>query len=371
MKKLLIVLFLFTSIVVSGQHKAPTTLDIQQQIESIQLTLKKSSVANTNLVNKYIKTQNELKLQIDTLNQKLAALSHKVTISDAKVDSASITPQECIGCTIDHVECDLVLIGILITVFSAFIGIGGPLFFNSQMKDMIANQKESIADKIVSVEKFVEMRSTTSEKLVDGQIKNASTMTNKNIYDIQVQLDEVKLLRKEVETLNEKIKTSEITAKESSAAAEESAKQAEINKLFSEAYNEKDIQGQIDKYTQVIELDPTNVDAYYNRGVIYGENKDYDKAMADYNTAIELDPKYAPAYNNMAWLWAHLEEDRLDEALAYAKKAIDLDTTKLTFFDTIKVIYEKLAAREGDGTKKAEYIKFAKLNEERYYELKK
>ena len=37
---------------------------------------------------------------------------------------------------------------------------------------------------------------------------------------------------------------------------------------------------------------------YYNRGLTYQENAQYDEAIANYTRAIEINPRYAEAYNN-------------------------------------------------------------------------
>ena len=46
-------------------------------------------------------------------------------------------------------------------------------------------------------------------------------------------------------------------------------------------------------FTKVIELDPKNALAYYNRGAAKFALNKYSEAMADYTKAIELDPKDA------------------------------------------------------------------------------
>src|SRR5271170_3306736 len=38
--------------------------------------------------------------------------------------------------------------------------------------------------------------------------------------------------------------------------------------------------------------------AYSNRGAVYSDEKDYDRAIADYDQAITLDPQNAAPYNN-------------------------------------------------------------------------
>ena len=50
--------------------------------------------------------------------------------------------------------------------------------------------------------------------------------------------------------------------------------------------------------TQLIQKDPKDATAYYNRGVSYRETGKLDLAMADYGRAIEINPNYFEAYNN-------------------------------------------------------------------------
>ena len=54
----------------------------------------------------------------------------------------------------------------------------------------------------------------------------------------------------------------------------------------------------IEDYNKVIEMNPDNVEAYYNRGVTYHHKGDYDRAIEDYTKTIQLKPDYANAYYN-------------------------------------------------------------------------
>jgi tetratricopeptide (TPR) repeat protein len=65
------------------------------------------------------------------------------------------------------------------------------------------------------------------------------------------------------------------------------------------------------------------VKAYYDRGIAYGNKKDYDRAITDFNKAIELDPKYAAAYVGRAAGYAN-KSDR-DRAIADYRKSLELD----------------------------------------------
>ena len=57
-------------------------------------------------------------------------------------------------------------------------------------------------------------------------------------------------------------------------------------------------QGAIADYTRAIEINPQNVDAYYNRGLAKDDSGDYEGAIADYTKAIEINPELAIAYAN-------------------------------------------------------------------------
>ncbi len=59
-----------------------------------------------------------------------------------------------------------------------------------------------------------------------------------------------------------------------------------------------DYTGAIADYTKVIQLEPNDVVAYYNRGVVKDKLGQHFAAIADYDTAIRLKPDYAGAYNN-------------------------------------------------------------------------
>jgi len=76
-------------------------------------------------------------------------------------------------------------------------------------------------------------------------------------------------------------------------------------------------------YDKLIELDPDNADAYYERGDFYYETDEYNKAIADYSKAIELDPGYALAYFNRAYAYGEIGE--YNKAIADYSKAIELN----------------------------------------------
>ena len=60
----------------------------------------------------------------------------------------------------------------------------------------------------------------------------------------------------------------------------------------------------IDFYTQEIAANPGNSSAWFFRGVIWREKKDYDRAINDYNEGIRLNPTFAAAYNSRGVVWS-------------------------------------------------------------------
>lgn len=99
------------------------------------------------------------------------------------------------------------------------------------------------------------------------------------------------------------------------------------------------------EYNKAIKINPNYGSVYCNRGCAYDELKDYNRAVANYKILIELCPDDASAYNNMAWSIAQLEDDRLNEALSYINKAIEINSTDDEYLQTKKEIIDKIAEK--------------------------
>ena len=84
-----------------------------------------------------------------------------------------------------------------------------------------------------------------------------------------------------------------------------------------------DLEEKIRRYTSLIESDPKSTEAYCNRGNVYCQRGDYDKAVADYTKAIELNPQLAMAYYNRGH--AYHRKGNYDKAIADCTKAIELN----------------------------------------------
>lgn len=57
---------------------------------------------------------------------------------------------------------------------------------------------------------------------------------------------------------------------------------------------------------QLIARSPNDPDLYFDRGLLYGDAREFDDAIRDYSTAIKLDPKYTEAYYFRALAYGRL-----------------------------------------------------------------
>jgi tetratricopeptide (TPR) repeat protein len=77
------------------------------------------------------------------------------------------------------------------------------------------------------------------------------------------------------------------------------------------------------EYSEAIRRHSDDAGNYNDRGRVYAEQKDYDKALADFTAAIRLDPGYAAAYWNRGASYVNIK--KYDKALADCDRAIELE----------------------------------------------
>ncbi|GEM_PF-594365 len=98
--------------------------------------------------------------------------------------------------------------------------------------------------------------------------------------------------------------------------------------LFAQAmflYEKKYYDAAIEAYGKVLQLNPTDAEAHYSRGIAYYKGKrQYDHAIADFNQAIKLNPNDASAYIERGITYVTGKDD-YDRAIADFNQAIKLN----------------------------------------------
>src|SRR5579872_388367 len=88
---------------------------------------------------------------------------------------------------------------------------------------------------------------------------------------------------------------------------------------------------QVDKarmdYSEAIRLDPRCFAAFINRANLFVETGEVDNALADFTEAIRLNGNDAPAYSGRADLW--FERDQLDKAIEDYSAVVRLEPTSV------------------------------------------
>ena len=62
--------------------------------------------------------------------------------------------------------------------------------------------------------------------------------------------------------------------------------------------------------------------AYFNRGLVYANKEDFDRAISDWDKAIQLDPNFSAVYYNRGIAYANRGETQ--NAIADFKKILEL-----------------------------------------------
>src|SRR6476660_6152506 len=72
----------------------------------------------------------------------------------------------------------------------------------------------------------------------------------------------------------------------------------------------------------LIQRNPQDAVAYFNRGFVYGELGEFDAAIADLTSAIEFDPNLAGAYHMRGFVFD--EKGEYERAIADYTRAIEI-----------------------------------------------
>jgi len=106
---------------------------------------------------------------------------------------------------------------------------------------------------------------------------------------------------------------------------------------YAKAGSGRNLDEKISYYTQAIHHNQNRANAYFQRGQIYFDRRDFNSAYADFDHAIQLDTSFATAYTNRAASSHNL--GRHDTAIADYKMSMRLDPTIVENYNNLVSIY--------------------------------
>ena len=112
-----------------------------------------------------------------------------------------------------------------------------------------------------------------------------------------------------------------------------------LSKQGNDALRNEDYEKAFSCFSETLQLDPKNTDAFVFRGIARLGRGDLDGAIADWNKAIELDPNIAAAYANRGN--AYQRKGELDDAMIDWSKAIQLDPQNAGVFYNRGLAYQE------------------------------
>jgi tetratricopeptide (TPR) repeat protein len=102
--------------------------------------------------------------------------------------------------------------------------------------------------------------------------------------------------------------------------------------------NKGELEKAIADYNEAIRLNPQYAKAYNNRGLAYEKKGELEKAIADYNEAIRLNPDFAAAYNHRGNVYQ--KKGDLEKAIRDYDEAIRLNPNFAVAYNNRGIAYE-------------------------------
>jgi len=149
----------------------------------------------------------------------------------------------------------------------------------------------------------------------------------------------------------------------SEAAETEFLKAIEIDANYLPAYSayasllmdKQQIDRALEQYQKILSIRPNDSATYTLIGVLEDGRNNTEAAETNYRKALDLNPEMPIAANNLAWVISESEQGNMDEALQFAKAAVEKVPNNAAFYDTLGWVYHKkgLPAPAVENLKKA------------------
>lgn len=279
--------------------------------------------------------------QDSILAEQIKADSAKVSINidRCKVDDCTMSEikyyisessRETLGQYINEENNHLTWIAIIITALVSIIGIGVPLFFNSEIKRRI---EKNDVDMKVHEKKMEELEKRM--KVHEASMQNHEKMIKETSRFAEDTRRDVEDAKKKINTiLSGSIKgkgsAEELGDEDRLGETQKNKTKDKISDYFAKALKEEDPDKRIKLYTEILKLRAGHKSSLNNRGNAYANKGEYDKAIADYSEAIRLYPGYGRAYINRGRAYGKIGQK--DKAVDDFNKAINIATDDATAY---------------------------------------
>lgn len=101
--------------------------------------------------------------------------------------------------------------------------------------------------------------------------------------------------------------------------------------------NASDYQNAEDKYRKAMELNPGNLEARHDLGIVLLMQNRPEEAIAQFNEVLGKDPGFLKAYDNLAVVYK--QQRKYDEALLNCQKALAIDPKDEDALNTMAIVY--------------------------------
>ena len=106
---------------------------------------------------------------------------------------------------------------------------------------------------------------------------------------------------------------------------------------------------------QATEIDPTDEDAYVYLGLYYNSRSDFDNVVKVYQKLVKYQPNQVSAYLNIGEAYMSFSPPKTDDALAYYRKAYEIDPKNS--FAALRI--GEVLAQNGQRDDALKYLKVA------------
>ena len=274
-------------------------------------------------------------------------LNQQVDILNARIDSMTIAHQQAIELVkneqkeqyanyYNQLDSDfdrfLIYMTILWSLIGVILGIYVPFKINKNFEENIREDvntlKTFVSNKTKEIDNTTNIKMRNIARVTISRVRERYNNIDQQLKKLNEEASSLGLMKEQLEVIKTKIETSERNAKESE-------NRAKINRLFSEALKESDNNSDkaIELYSEILQIDDSELRAYNNRAIAFCENGEFAKAIEDTTKILNIDNSYASAYAIRALANANLNNRK--EALSDFENCIKYGTE-----DQIVMAYE-------------------------------